>query len=505
MIKMPRTNAVAPVGCTPLRILSFDNLGLIKVVESSAENGHPQVVARWGDPNPQNRVVAASLSSDEDSQVLAVARKNSYVEILDPCNGAMYGKLKVATPSRPDECVDTSGNSKSKRYAVLAGVHPLRAEGSGLRPVLTCTDTGNAILQHLSLKDVAELICPDNASTSASWSVCTSGSVLCMKVDKHENYAAFGGDGADVTVWDIKTQSKFWEAKAPRRDSNGLMSPAFVTASTFLGDDHHKLIIGTGHHQIRLYDICAQRRPVIAFDFLESPIKAIEADTDGYTIFVGTGSGDLASFDMRSGKLLGSFKGKVSGSIRSIAVHPTLPIFATCGLDRFLRVFHKGSRQLLTRVFLKQPLVGVVFDGTYPNKSAVVFDAGGVSKGKKAEGQEATLMKKSENPCQTKRNLNMLSEMEKAAQHQASGKIPKKRKLGKGLEEEELFKPHKKKKEKDGSSTSSTDNSAVQMHKEDQKALAREDAGTAKLSGVQEEAVVKSKRRKKQKKNGMAA
>lgn len=91
-------------------------------------------------------------------------------------------------------------------------------------------------------------------------------------------------DGADVTVWDIKTQSKFWEAKAvstlfvypislpkfqfllffvphvvlfskvlqPRRDSNGLMSPAFVTASTFLGDDHHKLIIGTGHHQVSI-------------------------------------------------------------------------------------------------------------------------------------------------------------------------------------------------------------------------------------------------------------
>lgn len=55
------------------------------------------------------------------------------------------------------------------------------------------------------------------------------------------------------------------------------------------------------HCQIRLYDISAQRRPTISFDYLEAPIKAVEADSDGYSIFVGTGNGDLASFDMRTG------------------------------------------------------------------------------------------------------------------------------------------------------------------------------------------------------------
>lgn len=54
-------------------------------------------------------------------------------------------------------------------------------------------------------------------------------------------------------------------------------------------------------NQIRLYDISAQRRPTISFDYLESPIKAVEADSNGYSIFVGTGNGDLATFDMRTG------------------------------------------------------------------------------------------------------------------------------------------------------------------------------------------------------------
>lgn len=45
---------------------------------------------------------------------------------------------------------------------------------------------------------------------------------------------------------------------------------------------------------MRLYDIAAQRRPVISFDFRETPIKAVAEDIDGQTIYIGNGSGDLA-------------------------------------------------------------------------------------------------------------------------------------------------------------------------------------------------------------------
>lgn len=37
------------------------------------------------------------------------------------------------------------------------------------------------------------------------------------------------------------------------------------------------------------------------FDYGESPIKSIAPDGDGNTVYVGTGSGDLACFDMRTG------------------------------------------------------------------------------------------------------------------------------------------------------------------------------------------------------------
>ncbi|KAL6997000.1 hypothetical protein U1Q18_007124 [Sarracenia purpurea var. burkii] len=61
--------------------------------------------------------------------------------------------------------------------------------------------------------------------------------------------------------------------------------------------------------RVRLYDISAQRRPVISIDFRESPIKAVAEDLDGNTIYIGNGSGDLASFDMRTGS-----EGSSSGS-----------------------------------------------------------------------------------------------------------------------------------------------------------------------------------------------
>lgn len=56
--------------------------------------------------------------------------------------------------------------------------------------------------------------------------------------------------------------------------------------------------------QIRLYDAKTQRRPILSFDYGESPIKSLTSGGDGYTVYVGTGNGDLACFDMRMGEHL---------------------------------------------------------------------------------------------------------------------------------------------------------------------------------------------------------
>lgn len=42
----------------------------------------------------------------------------------------------------------------------------------------------------------------------------------------------------------------------------------------------------------------------MSIDFRDTPIRAVSEDIDGHTIYVGNGSGDLASFDMRTGILM---------------------------------------------------------------------------------------------------------------------------------------------------------------------------------------------------------
>lgn len=66
-------------------------------------------------------------------------------------------------------------------------------------------------------------------------------------------------------------------------------------------DTEHFYANGVYVFQVRLYDTALQRRPAISVDFRESPIKAVAADLNGHDVYIGTGTGDLASFDMRTG------------------------------------------------------------------------------------------------------------------------------------------------------------------------------------------------------------
>lgn len=233
--------------------------------------------------------------------------------------------------------------------------------------MLTCTKNGEASLRTIKVSSKSK---KDNPIT---WSVCASGEILFSAVDGNEKHAVFGGKGVEINVWDLEERSKIWTAKSPPKNSLGIFTPTWFTASTFLDkEDHRKIVAGTNDHQVRLYDISAQRRPVISIDFRESPIKAVSADLDGHAVYLGTGAGDLASVDIRTGKLLGVFLGKSSGSIRSIVRHPELPVIVSCGLDCYLRFWDVKTRQLLSAVYLKQHLTNVVFDSNFSDEETAV-------------------------------------------------------------------------------------------------------------------------------------
>ncbi|XP_024539483.1 WD repeat-containing protein 74 [Selaginella moellendorffii] len=342
---MPRTSTLEPPGCpAQLRAICCDALGFVKVVEArgenGAENGPLDVVARWGQPGAGISAISYSNSSNR----LAVARKSGDIEILESTDGSICAQL-----------ASLNLDAKERENDAISGLHLFREDGPCGQSVLSCSRNGDAALRTFGDEDAP--------SPVSRWNVCKSGEVLSMRVHNSENVASFGGNRVELSLWDLESSSKVWEAKKPRPNNIGLVSLPYVTASTFLlRDDHRKLVIGTGDYQVRLYDVHAQKRPVVAVTFKESPIKAVAEDPDGFTVYVGNSTGSMASFDMRTGKLLSGFKGKLAGSVRCIARHPSLPLIASCGLDRFLRIHDIRSRQLLGRIFLKQPLVAVVFD-----------------------------------------------------------------------------------------------------------------------------------------------
>ncbi|XP_073221682.1 ribosome biogenesis protein nsa1-like [Cicer arietinum] len=354
---MPRTTTLECPGCPPLRALTFDTLGLIKVIESRENQGGPKVVERWGEPDPSKSVNAVSIIDRKSHPLLAVARKNGQIDVLSLVNGDSHATITTAN----DVDVQSEENN-------IIGLHLFAKQNleldSRVCTLLTCTGKGNASIRSIEVPD--SLTGSSSTNSSKTWDVCNGGNILCCKVDGNEEFALFGGKGVEVNIWNLANETKIWNAKSPPKNSLGIFTPTWFTSVSFLSkDDHRKFVAGTNNHQVRLYDISAQRRPVLSIDFRETPIKALAEDIDGNTIYVGNGSGDMASVDIRTGKMLGCFTGKCSGSIRSIVRHPELPVVASCGLDGYLRLWDTKTRQLLSSVFLKQHILHVLFDSNF--------------------------------------------------------------------------------------------------------------------------------------------
>ncbi|XP_023542797.1 uncharacterized protein LOC111802600 [Cucurbita pepo subsp. pepo] len=99
---MPRTTKVDCPGCPPLRALTFDVLGLVKVIQAQGKEGEiPKVVERWGEPDYSKSVLAASLVDRKFDPLLAVARKNGLIEVLNPLNGNLHVAISDNTDTSP--------------------------------------------------------------------------------------------------------------------------------------------------------------------------------------------------------------------------------------------------------------------------------------------------------------------------------------------------------------------------------------------------------------------
>lgn len=121
------------------------------------------------------------------------------------------------------------------------------------------------------------------------------------------------------------------------------------------------MICAVTYHQVHIFDPSTpQRRPVLEVEFGEYPLTTLSLPAAGDTVVVGNTHGQIALLDLRKGVVRGCFKG-MSGAVRELKCHPSLPIMASCGLDRFLCIHSLDDRKLQHKVYLKSRLNCLLF------------------------------------------------------------------------------------------------------------------------------------------------
>ncbi|EFA83480.1 WD40 repeat-containing protein [Heterostelium album PN500] len=193
-----------------------------------------------------------------------------------------------------------------------------------------------------------------------------SKSLYQLKVDQNDaNRIAIGGKNSEISVFDIEKKQQVWRAKNAPNDMLGIAPLIWITDIELVGSD--KIVTGTGHAEMRVYD-CRKNRspPAINIKLAKHPILSIKYSNQFENmIIIADSVGNVNSYDIRNGKSIGSYKGN-TGSVRCIDVHPTLPLLATVGLDRHLRVFDIDSRKCVQTVYLKQKMSSVLFSAEEP-------------------------------------------------------------------------------------------------------------------------------------------
>ncbi|CAI5452392.1 unnamed protein product [Caenorhabditis angaria] len=168
----------------------------------------------------------------------------------------------------------------------------------------------------------------------------------------NENQVVTGGTKNLVKTWDLTTNKQTWSARNVQNDMLGLEIPIMCTDVRFI-PGQNTILEATKLHEMRLYDPRAQRRPVKQMKFMENPIMSTGLTFRENYVLAANSIGEMGLFDLRS-KIhpVCKFKGQ-AGSIRSIEGHPTVPLCASVGIDRFLRIHDLQTKKLIHKIYLK--------------------------------------------------------------------------------------------------------------------------------------------------------
>ncbi|KAG8459646.1 hypothetical protein KFE25_001002 [Diacronema lutheri] len=183
-----------------------------------------------------------------------------------------------------------------------------------------------------------------------------------VRVDVSGAHAASGGRDNELRVWDLDTLVVSWKARNVPEDSVRLDVPVWHADLAFAPRGAHVLATASGlveqrlRGEVRLYDVRAQRRPVMRAiaPLGDVALSALALSPDATCAYIGTAKGGLGQLDLRrAGALLGSLKG-AGGAITAVEVTPDGSRVFSASLDRHVRVHAARSRALIRASYVKQ-------------------------------------------------------------------------------------------------------------------------------------------------------
>ncbi|XP_014670024.1 PREDICTED: WD repeat-containing protein 74-like [Priapulus caudatus] len=277
--------------------------------------------------------------------------KEQEIEVM--CWGdSEQSQICFGSKNRMVKCWDSEHRSFTNILEAKGGTGAMRGLAKLDNNIITCVESGQVTVWDTALEEVEKV------------KFEVGGDVCKMRHNAHQsNQIATGGKENELKIWDLTNSSvPLFTAKNVPHDFLNLRVPVWITDMQFVPDSE-KIITCTGYHQVRMYDPSTpQRRPVINVEFDEYPIVSMSLTANGSSVVVGNARGNMALVDLRhTGRVVQQYKGAIAGSLRCVHCHPTEPLVASCGLDRFLRIHDVNTKKLLHKVYLKSKLNCLLF------------------------------------------------------------------------------------------------------------------------------------------------
>ncbi|KAJ3171915.1 WD repeat-containing protein 74 [Geranomyces variabilis] len=408
-----------------MRYITGDEVGLVKattVVKRQEEQPAPRPSKkRRGDAKPADGAAPAGPATT--TQVFGSVNRNAAVQMMcwaSPAPGEPHSQIVVARANGFVQYLSVEDGSAVREHAIIiprlndAGMPVLnkykKAEHFvGLADVngtlIACTDMGLLhVIPPPPLADSSESQLPESGIPSGVFTLNQDLLFRARTHPQHPHLIATGGDERELTLWDLRDQpvaqqplsdvgsapcplTATWTARNVKNDFLNIRVPVWITDIRFIDSSKNRVIVGTGHHQIRIYDALTARRPIIDIKLGSHPIRALavtttadgddDAATGGAIAIASDTTGQLFELAVdivaKTAIVSGKYAG-LAGAITDIALPQNTGTVVTVGLDRFVKVFELGGdRTLLSKTYLKGRLTSVLVDD--PETAAVVENA----------------------------------------------------------------------------------------------------------------------------------